>query len=211
MSLVRAFVAVEIPSPIQIAIDDQTSGLRKSADASLVRWVKPGSVHLTLKFLGDVSTTNLPFVTQMLTAEAGQVEAFDFQVGKLGCFPNTRRPRVIWIGIQAPPVLETLQHGVESGARRLGYESEERGFSPHLTIGRVRQHLPPADLQRIQLALESAHVGQLGKVDVKTVHLIKSDLGPGGSVYTKLFSAPLSTKRPPLRKAAAARHERGEL
>jgi 2'-5' RNA ligase len=191
MTLLRAFIAVEIPPALQIAIDEQTSGLRKHADASLVRWVKPGNVHLTLKFLGDVSSANLPFVTQMLAAEAGQYDPFEMRIGTLGSFPNTRRPRVIWIGIEAPPALAALQHSIEAAARRLGYESEERGFSPHLTIGRVRQHLSAAQLQRIQLALDAARVGMLGAVEVRAVHLIRSDLQPGGSVYTTLFSAPL--------------------
>lgn len=191
MALVRAFIAVEIPSPIQIAIDDQTTGLRRSADSSLVRWVKAGSIHLTLKFLGDVSTSNLPFLTQMLTAEAAQHGGFELQIGTLGCFPSARRPRVIWIGLQAPVELAVLQRGIEAGTRRLGYEAEDRDFSPHLTIGRVRQNLSPGDLLRVQRAVEACPVGRLGKAEVKAVHLIKSDLRPDGPVYTRMFSAPL--------------------
>jgi 2'-5' RNA ligase len=189
MALIRAFIALEIPSHIQIAIDQQTTNLRKAADSSLVRWVKPANIHLTLKFLGDISSTNIPFLTQMLTAEAAQFPAFELQIGNLGSFPTSKRPRVIWIGIQAPAVLEALQRGIESAANRLGYTSEDRSYSPHLTIGRVKQHLAPTDLQRIHAALESNYVGMLGKVEVGAVHLIRSDLQPTGSVYTRLFSA----------------------
>lgn len=192
MTLLRAFIALEIPAPIREAIQQQTAALRKSADSSLVRWVPAGNLHLTLKFLGDVSTTNLPFLTQMLSREAGQHAGFSLQVGGLGAFPNSRRPRVIWIGIHAPEELSALARSLESATRRLGYPSEERPFSPHLTIGRIKQTASPADLQRIHTALESTQVGPLGSAEVTAVHLMKSDLQPTGSVYTRLFSAPLS-------------------
>jgi len=196
MSLVRVFIAIEIPAPLQTAIDQQTDSLRNSADISLVRWVNPYNLHLTLKFLGDVSSKNIQFLTQMLTAEAGQYPTFEIQIGKLGSFPTSKRPRVIWIGIQAPAALEALHHGIDSAATRLGYASEARPFSPHLTIGRVRPHLPATDLQRVQRALESHPVGLIGKAPVNAIHLIKSELQPEGSVYTRLFSAPLAVTNP---------------
>jgi RNA 2',3'-cyclic 3'-phosphodiesterase len=193
MSLLRAFIALEIPVSIQDAIQQQTAGLRATADSSLVRWVPAENLHLTLKFLGDVSSANLQFLTQMLAREASQHPGFPLQIGGLGSFPSSRRPRVIWIGIHAPTALESLQRSLEAAAERLGYEAEERPFSPHLTIGRVKQNVAAADQQRIRLALEASHVGQLGKTDVTAVHLMKSDLQPTGSVYTRLFSAPLAT------------------
>jgi RNA 2',3'-cyclic 3'-phosphodiesterase len=192
MSLVRAFIAIDIPSALQIAIDQQTESLRADADASLVRWVKSYNLHLTLKFLGDVSSTNIPFITHMLTTEAAKYEPFQIQVGKLGSFPTSKRPRVIWVGIQAPAALQELYRGIDSAATRLGYTSEARPFSPHLTIGRVRPNLPVTSVQRLQAALESHEIDGIGKADIDTVHLIKSDLRPEGSVYTRLFSTPLS-------------------
>jgi 2'-5' RNA ligase len=87
--------------------------------------------------------------------------------------------------------LLSLQHAIETATARLGYASEERGFSPHLTIGRVRQNVSTMDLQKIRAALEEAKVGRLGTAHVDAVHLFKSELHPNGSVYTKLFSAPL--------------------
>jgi 2'-5' RNA ligase len=128
MTLVRAFIAIEIPASIQTAIHDQTASLRQSADSTLVRWVNAANIHLTLKFLGDVSSASLPFLSQTLTAEAAQHRGFGLQVGRLGSFPTPRRPRVIWIGIHAPEALGALQHGIEAAARRLGYETEARGF-----------------------------------------------------------------------------------
>jgi 2'-5' RNA ligase len=98
---------------------------------------------------------------------------------------------VLFIGIQAPAVLEALQRGIESASRRLGYESEERGFAPHLTIGRVKQNSTTAELQAIRRAIEETRIDSLGTARVDSVHLYKSDLRPAGSVYTRLYSAKL--------------------
>lgn len=192
MSLLRAFIAVEIPPSIQDAIYAETAGLRKALSPNLVRWVAARNLHLTLKFLGDVSPANLEMLAQILGVEAAQHRALALQVSGLGLFPGPRRPRVIWVGIQAPAALESLQRGIEAVATRLGYVSEERPFSPHLTIGRIRQNLSATEQQRIRSALDGIEVGVLGRADVEAVHLYKSDLRPDGAVYTRLFSAPLA-------------------
>ena len=189
MGLLRAFIALEIPSSLQQAIQDSTRGLRQTLGDELVRWVPRHNVHLTLKFLGDVSPSNLDLIKQMLTVEAAQHPCYEIQVKGIGSFPNPRRPRVIWIGLQAPPMLESLQHSIESASARLGYAADEKNFAPHLTIGRVKQNLSTSEIQRIRAALEGTRIGLLGIVQVNAVHLFKSDLQPSGSVYTKLFSA----------------------
>lgn len=191
MSLLRTFIAVDIPSPIQKAIQQATSSLRRTLGASLVRWVEVENIHLTLKFLGNVSPANVELLRQILHTEANLVPVFDLQIGGFGSFPSLRRPRVLWVGIQAPAELEALYRGIESACTRLGYESESRDFSPHLTIGRVRPDLSAADQQKIFRALEHFHIDSLGSARVDSVHLYKSDLKPSGPVYTKLFSAPL--------------------
>jgi 2'-5' RNA ligase len=149
------------------------------------------NMHLTLKFLGDVSPANVEMLSQMLYAEADLFRCFDLRLSGLSSFPNLKRPRVIYIGIQAPGTLEALQRGIDSASRRLGYESEERGFSPHLTIGRVKQTVTATEQQAIRRALEGTRIDLLGTARVDSVHLYKSDLQPTGSVYTRLYSAPL--------------------
>lgn len=191
MSLLRAFIAVAIPSEIQQKIYTETANFRRGI-LSLVRWVPPQNLHLTLKFLGDVSSNNLDFIRQMLRQEAENIPSFDMHLAGLGAFPNSKRPRVLFIGIQAPAALEALQRGIESASRRLGYEAEERPFSAHLTLGRVRQNISPIEQQQIRRALEGIQVDLLGTARVDSVHLYKSDLNPGGSVYTRLYSAPLN-------------------
>jgi 2'-5' RNA ligase len=190
MSLLRAFIAVEIPTDIQQTIHRETANFRKAIQ-SLVRWVPPQNMHLTLKFIGDVSLNSLDFLRQMLRTEAANVTCFDIRLAGLGAFPNLKRPRVLYIGIQAPAMLDALQHGIESASRRLGYESEDRPFSAHLTLGRVRQNATAVEQQQIRRAIEGTQVDLPGSARVDSVHLYKSELNPGGSVYTRLYSAPL--------------------
>lgn len=191
MSLLRTFIAVDVPSHIQHSIQQKTEPLHQTLGTSLVRWVAAENIHLTLKFLGDISPANVEILSQMLRAEADLVATFEFQIKGLGSFPSLRRPRVLFIGIQAPAGLEALYRGIESACARLGYESEGRGFSPHLTIARVRQDVKASGQQKIRSALEGIVIDSLGTARVDSVHLYKSDLKPNGSVYTKLFSAPL--------------------
>lgn len=190
MSLLRAFIAVELPLEIRQTVCNNTSKLRDETGA-LVRWVPIENMHLTLKFLGDVSPSNVEMLSQMLRSETDLFNCFELRLNGLGSFPSLKRPRVIYIGIQAPAVLESLRRGIESGSRRLGYESEERGFSPHLTIGRVKQNATVTEQQMIRRALENTKIDSLGTARVDSVQLFKSDLRPAGSVYTRLFSARL--------------------
>lgn len=190
MRRLRTFIAIEIPSELQRIIYEETAPLRNTL-GTLVRWVPVGNMHLTLKFLGNSSLQNVDNLTNMLRAQADTCQPFVMQVGRLGSFPSPKRPRVIYIGLQAPAELEALQRGIESGTTSLGYEAEGRGFSPHLTIGRVRQNVSAVEQQRIRRALEETKIDSLGTATVDSVSLYNSELKPTGSVYTRLFSAPL--------------------
>jgi RNA 2',3'-cyclic 3'-phosphodiesterase len=191
--MLRSFIAIEIPAAIQKAIAENTASIKNALPKPLIRWVAPQNVHLTLKFLGDVSPANLNRLAETLKGEAASHEPFSISVGGLGAFPNPRRARVLWIGLDAPPALATLQRGVDAAALQLGYPREERPFSPHLTIGRVAQTASASDLQHIRAALESTKVGDLGTIRAQAIHIFKSSLQPGGSVYTLLYSLPMKS------------------
>jgi 2'-5' RNA ligase len=191
--MLRSFIAIEIPAAIQKAIAENTASIKNALPKPLIRWVAPQNVHLTLKFLGDVSSANLNRLAETLKGEAASHEPFSISVGGLGAFPNPRRARVLWIGLDAPPALATLQRGVDAAALQLGYPREERPFSPHLTIGRVAQTASASDLQHIRAALESTKVGDLGTIRAQAIHIFKSSLQPGGSVYTLLYSLPMKS------------------
>ena len=192
MNLLRAFIAVEIPRDIQEVVCNATLPLQKGI-GSAIRWVPMENMHLTLTFLGDVSPSKIEMLSEMLRSEASLFDCFDQSLSGLGSFPNPKRPRVIYIGIQAPATLDALQRGIESASRRLGYESRERAFSPHLTIGRARHasRVTTSEQQSIRRALEETRIDLLGTARVDSVHLYRSDLKPTGSVYTRLYSAPL--------------------
>jgi 2'-5' RNA ligase len=186
--MLRSFIAIETPLEIQKALAQAAAPLKKLLPKPLVRWVAPQNAHLTLKFLGDVSPANLEHLAEALKAEAASHEMFSMSVGGLGAFPNPRHARVIWLGLEAPPALIALQHGVDAAAAQLGYPMEQRPFSPHLTIGRVAQNASSSDLQFIRGALESTKVGILGTIRVQAIHIFKSLLQPGGPVYTVLYT-----------------------
>lgn len=191
MNQIHAFIALDLPISIQEAIEQQTSRLRTMLGNESIRWVASHNLHLTLKFLGNVPTSHLDFIKQMLTQSADAHSAFDLQISGLGSFPNSKRIHILWVGVQAPAGLDSLQRSIESGAKRLGYETEARAFSPHLTLGRVRQHITTKQTQTISQKLATIQLGRIGTARVDSVHLYQSDLSSEGSVYTKLFSTPL--------------------
>ncbi len=192
MSLLRAFIAIEFPQHIQDAVEKQTARLRQTLGNEIIRWVPCQNMHLTLKFLGDIAASHVDFLKQMLAREAVSHPQFDLQISGLGSYPTSRRPRVLWAGLHTPADLISLQRSIEAGTTRLGYEQEEHAFSPHLTLGRVRQTTSPAEMQKVRNALDTIQLGNIGTARVDSIHLFKSDRLPSGSIYTKLFSALLS-------------------
>jgi 2'-5' RNA ligase len=189
MSVIRAFVALDLPVDIHARLDGVMEDLKRRLKEAPIRWVAVKNIHITIAFLGDVSVANLDPIKKIIQAEAARTPAFSLTVGGLGAFPSVSRPRVIWVGVQAPPELAGLQSRVEGELTRLGYAREEREFSPHLTLGRLARTANPPDAHRISETLTSVKVGALGTADLTALHLYRSDLQPGGSVYTRLYSA----------------------
>lgn len=192
MAVIRAFIALELSEDIFQRLDRISSELKQRMPHNAVRWVPARNIHLTLKFLGDVSTANLEALQKMIQGECENTPGFDLSIGGLGAFPSMHRPRVVWIGVTAPAILASLVRNIELATSRLGYPTEERPFSPHLTLGRVSKNLAASDLQHVGQVLSGYNIGFLGTVHIPAVHLFKSDLSPGGARYTKLFSAPLN-------------------
>jgi len=193
MSVIRAFIAIDLSPEIRRRLESVIQQLQQRLGGVPVRWVAAKNIHVTMKFLGDVSLSNLEMLKKILQSEASSHSPFDISVGDLGAYPSIYRPRVIWAGVEAPQELKTLQRCIEAETARLGYAPEDRPFSPHLTLGRVARHSTSQDARRISEVLGTYKVGFLGAVRVQAVHLYRSDLQPGGAVYTQLFTAPLSS------------------
>jgi len=191
MELLRAFIAIEFPDSLLANIEKQTARLRGPLGDELVRWVPTQNLHLTLKFIGNVAKSQVDFLKQLVSQITEKHSRFDLQIAGSGSFPNAKRPRILWARIQAPAELASLQKSIEDGASRLGYEKESRAFSPHLTLGRIRQNVSAAELQKIRNILESTQIGYIGNAHIDSVYLFQSELHPRGSIYTKLFSAKL--------------------
>jgi 2'-5' RNA ligase len=187
METIRAFIAIPLPHPLL----DKLAALQRQLDAHVpsrsIRWVRGEGIHLTLKFLGDTPTDKLPDIKRALAAVARHAPASSFTVEGLGCFPNPRRPRVVWVGVQEPTGrLAVLQDAIEEVMAPLGYPPEGRGFTPHLTLGRVHRRTPHSDAARVGEVVTSTPVGLLAEVPADRFALIRSVLKPTGAEYTTL-------------------------
>jgi RNA 2',3'-cyclic 3'-phosphodiesterase len=191
MSVIRAFIAIDLTPELIQRLEEVSSALQEKLPGVPVRWVPTRNIHLTLKFLGDVSVTNLEILKEVLQSEAASHRRFEFSVGELGAFPDVRHPRVVWIGIEAPHELSSIQRNIESAMARIGYAAEDRPFSPHLTLGRVSRNATTRDTHQLGEVLIASKVGFLGVNPVRAICLYRSDLKPSGAEYSQIFKAPL--------------------
>jgi 2'-5' RNA ligase len=216
----RMFIALDLPAGLKEEIAVLQEALRSKAPKG-VRWVRPEGVHLTLKFLGWVEEERTGTIEKVLRREASQEKAFDLRLTGLGCFPHRRSPRVIWVGVEeredpqgessekkgkssegterVPEKggssegmgkggrLSAFQQRLDAGLESVGFPREERPFFPHLTLGRVEGRLIPRILD---LMMEEKIEGECFRL--KEVHLMRSELKPGGSVYTRWLTAPFN-------------------
>lgn len=192
MATLRTFIAIELDQELQQRLADLQSRLRREVPPQAVRWVRSEAIHLTLKFLGDTDEGQVEEVKEALARAAQAVSPFQFTVGGVGCFPNTRRPRVVWVGLHEPTgALRRLRDAVEAQVAPLGFPTERRPFSPHLTLGRVHRHASSSDVRALGEIIAASAVGDIDEMQVGEVCYIKSDLRPSGAVYTALSRAPL--------------------
>ncbi|HYS23035.1 MAG TPA: RNA 2',3'-cyclic phosphodiesterase [Candidatus Eisenbacteria bacterium] len=180
----RLFVALEIPFAVRENLAALLESLR--AVSSQTRWVRPENLHVTLKFMGEVPETKLAATRSVLAGvRSDQPVTVDFR--GLGFFPNEKRPRVFWAGIEASPNLKTLAADIESVVEKLGIPREQRPFSPHLTLARFE---PPGLPEKLRSAIQENAAREFGSLRTNQYHLIESKLKPSGAEYTTLESFP---------------------
>jgi len=193
--ILRTFIAIELDETVRIAIGRVQGKFKRAAPPGVVKWVAPDSIHLTLKFLGDTPRSRISQIEAVLQAACVTYAPFEFSVEGRGCFPNFHRPRVIWVAVRDKgQTLARLQRDVERRVAPIGWPTEERGFSPHLTLGRVAKGADRAIDEAIGQIVEQSVVEQIGVQRVTAVSLIQSDLRPAGPVYTRLLSVPLASR-----------------
>jgi RNA 2',3'-cyclic 3'-phosphodiesterase len=180
----RVFIAIELPEELRNRLAREQSRLR--AVATGARWTRPEGIHLTLKFLGEISDDQVAQVRKALE-EIKTFEPFTVHAKGFGFFPDARRPRVFWAGLDAPPELAQLAARVESAMTPLGFAPENRAFSPHLTLARFKVPRPQPKLQEL-LAGQSDVT--LGDIEVSEFYLWESKLSPQGAQYRKVACFP---------------------
>jgi 2'-5' RNA ligase len=178
----RLFVALEIPAPVREKLAELLRALR--AISPETRWVRPESLHVTLKFIGEVPEAKLPAIRSVLAgARSDQSVALEFR--GVGFFPNEKHPRVFWAGIVASPNLKALAGDIEKASETVGIPQKQRDFSPHLTLARFESLRLP---EKLRAAIGENAGREFGSLHTREFHLIESKLKSSGAEYTTLES-----------------------
>lgn len=183
----RIFLAINLPPAMRRAVWEATLPLREIT--APVAWVAEPKIHLTLKFLGTLDESAIAPLSRTMADVARAHAAPRVEVHGVGAFPNFRRPRVIWMGVEPEPRLELLHHDVEVACATLGYELDGRPYRPHLTLGRVRE--PGTAEAAKALRTVANRVRFTDEFHALSIDVMQSIPGPGGSAYSVLASAPL--------------------
>ena len=194
MELVRSFIAIELPAEVRAELASIEEKL-KVRRHPFVKWVDPESIHLTLKFLGSVSGETIPEIVEAMSLVAQPVSPFTLQIGGTGAFPNWQRPQVVWVGVGGEMGrLTILQRELEAALSPLGFPPESRPFSPHLTLGRLRERVTPEDRRRFGLWAQSVNFEASLSFEVNAVRLMKSQLTSSGPIYSELALVKLKAR-----------------
>jgi len=181
---VRLFVALQISEEIRAAIAALGRELKQLDDSW--KWTREENLHVTLKFLGEIPSDKLESIRQALRGMTGEWP-IEVKFSGLGFFPSERRPRVLWVGMKAPPSLPALGAAIDAALGKVGVPKEEREFTPHLTLARNKaERIAP----KLREALAKCSTKEFGMMDASSFHLIESKLKSTGPEYTTLESFP---------------------
>ena len=188
----RTFVAIDLPENVRATIRHQqelfrAACARQQGHGREIRWARPEGIHLTLKFLGEISTQQFREVQEALNS-LGPFQTFEVHIKGFGFFPDARRPRVFWVGVGAPPDLEQFAGRVEAAMEALGFARESRAYRPHLTLARFQAPHPQPALEAL---IKEEGEALLGSFLVSECFLFESKLLPRGAEYVKLARFPL--------------------
>ena len=182
----RCFIAIDISEPIKKEIGGLIDVLKKY-DAD-VKWVSAANLHLTLKFLGNTPESLIPGIKTALSSIVSSYQPFYIKIGGTGVFPNRKHPRVCWVGIEGSDILRRLKEDIEISMQKFRFQKEDKDFSPHMTIGRVRSL---KGIISIVNELGFFQEKEFGTINVENIKIMKSDLQPKGPEYTCLYDIAL--------------------
>src|SRR4030042_1169375 len=188
---IRSFIAIELPEAVKTGLQQLQTELTLPR-YSFVKCVSPEGIHLTLKFLGNISAQKVTEITSVMEQARQGVNPFQLHLTEVGAFPNMRRPRVVWVGIKGDmDKLISWQQRLDDGLVPLGFAKEARPFTPHLTLARIRENCSPGDRLTFGETLARSHVEVDYKFTVTSLNLMKSQLFPTGAVYSRLAEVKL--------------------
>jgi 2'-5' RNA ligase len=191
MEQVRAFIAIELPDELKLALIRLQDQLKSGGQTS-VKWVDPYSIHLTLKFLGNIGRDTVGGITTALEEAARGIHPFRLEARGLGAFPGLKRVQVVWVGVTGEvDRLRQLQQRIESNLAPLGFVPESRPFTPHLTIARLRDRVTPDERQSLGHLIGSTSFDTVYVINVGSIHLMRSQLTREGAVYSRISSVKL--------------------
>jgi len=194
MEQIRSFIAIELPSGLKQALTQLENQL-KTDNQPWVKWVKPYSIHLTLKFLGNIAVDSTTAITRAIEASARGIKPFRLTVRDLGVFPNLKRVQVAWVGISGEvDELTRLQKRLESKLAPLGFTPESRPFTPHLTLARLRERASANERQGFGELMASTKF-EGGDIEVKDISLMKSQLTRAGAIYSRISQVRLDREQ----------------
>lgn len=194
MEQIRSFIAIELPKELKQELARLETQLKVDRQP-WVKWVKPDSIHLTLKFLGNIAVDTTAAITRIIEASVRGIKPFHLKVKELGVFPNLKRVQVAWVGISGDTdKLTRLQKHLESNLSPLGFAPESRPFTPHLTLARLNERASPDERQAFGQLIANTTF-EAGDIEVKDVSLMRSQLTRAGAIYTRISLVSLEQER----------------
>ena len=182
----RSFIAIELPEEAKEGLVRLRKELERD-EHKFVKWVAPGGIHLTLKFLGNIPSKRVTEIVEAIAEAAQGISPFHLEISGMGAFPSLRQARVFWVGIgREVEKLSRLQQNIDSALAVLGFAKEERSFVPHLTLARLRPGASPLERRSFGELVDSTIFEDKYHIEVEAISLMRSQLMPAGAIYTCL-------------------------
>ncbi len=188
---IRSFIAIQLPEPVMMGLK-RVQEILKSSEPSFIKWVDPEGIHLTLKFLGNVPAGRIEQIIKLIEAASQDIGPFNLELKGLGAFPHLKRVQIVWVGINGDlDILQLLQKNLENNLSKIGFPPENRVFTPHLTLARVRDYASPLQRQSLGESIARLNFNSDLVIKVNSISLMRSQLTRSGAVYTELASIQL--------------------
>ena len=184
---IRAFIAIPLDPKIQHSIERMQDHLKKSNND--IKWVKPENIHITLKFLGDIDTKQINSIKQILSNCTHNTRPFKVELSQLGAFPNIDRPRTLWVGLKdSKQRLNQISMSLEKTLGKIGFQTDQKPFSSHITIGRIRSS---KNIDALSKSMSSYQISENCTQTISKIILFQSTLCSEGPIYQSLHQIKL--------------------